>query len=147
MRAFKYRFEKILTYRRHQEKQRQRDLAAARELERAQRDKIVGLRHCQEETQTQRRNFLVGHIETARLSGYYRYFLKLQQLEAASREMLRHVIKEVNKRREALVEASREKKIYEKLKERHREKFQREYTLYMQKETDEIGQKAFLRNR
>ena len=43
--------------------------------------------------------------------------------------------------REELLEASREKKIYEKLKERHWEKYNIEVNLLMQKEMDDIGQK------
>jgi len=147
MRAFRYRFEKLLAYRRHQEKQRQRDLAAALKLEQTQEQKIDAILHDQQTTQSRRRNCLTGSVEPGRLSGYYRYFIRLQQLERANREVLQHLTGEVDRKRTALVEAARTKKIYEKLKERHREKYEREFSLYAQKENDEIGQKTFFRNR
>ena len=146
MRKFKYRFEKILAYRGHQEKQRQRELATVQQLEQSQRQKMADILGKQADTQREKECHLVGNIIAARLSVFYRYYLMLKQEELAGREMLQQIGKEVDKRRQALIEATRKKKIYEKLKERHRERFERESNLLMQKENDEIGQKIFVRN-
>jgi flagellar FliJ protein len=145
MRRFKYRFEKILTFRQHQEKQRQRELATVQQLEQTQRLKIADILGRQAETRRDKARHLVGAIVAARLSGFYRYHLLLKQKELADREVLQQISKEVEKRRQALIEASRKKKIYEKLKERHQNRFERETNLLMQKENDEIGQKIFIR--
>jgi flagellar export protein FliJ len=61
--------------------------------------------------------------------------------------MLQQFATEVEKRRQALVAATRQKRIYEKLKERDLEKYTYEFNLMLQKENDEVGQKVFLRNR
>jgi len=146
MRRFKYRFEKILTFRQHQEKQRQRELASVQQLEQSQRREISDLLSEQAETVKEKEHHLVGAIVPSRLSGFYRYHLMLKQKEVAGREMLRQIGKEVDKRRGILLEAARKRKIYEKLKERHRERFEHDANLLMQKENDDIGQKIFIRN-
>ena len=147
MRRFKFRFEKILTYRGHQEKQRQRELASALNVQQSQQEKVMGLVRGQMEAQKEKEKHLVGKIETARLSGYYRYGLRLKHLELAGRELLGHIAKDVEQKRQTLVEAARKKKTYEKLKERHRQQFTEDANLALQKENDEIGQKMFVQNR
>lgn len=146
MRRFKYRFEKILTFRQHQEKQRQRELATVQQLEQSQRQKIGDLLARQAETRREKERHLVGEIVPSRLSGFYRYHLMLKQKELTGREVLQQIGKEVEKRRVVLLEATRNRKIYEKLKERHRARFEHDNNLLMQKENDEIGQKIFFRN-
>ncbi len=146
MRRFKYRFEKILTFRQHQEKQRQRELATVQQLEQSQRQKIADLAAAQVETRQAKERHLVGEIVPSRLSGFYRYHLMLKQKELTGREVLRQIGAEVEKRRGVLLEATRNRKIYEKLKERHRERFEHDTNLIMQKENDEIGQKMFFRD-
>lgn len=146
MPRFKYRFEKILSFRRHQEKQKQRKLAEVRKLEQDQNDKISKVVEDRSRTQQQETGLLTGKLDPACLTGYSRYYLKLKQTELTGRELLRQIGVEVEKRRQALVEATRQKKIYEKLKERHRERFDHEYNLALQKENDDIGQQVFLRN-
>ena len=147
MRRFKFRFEKILTYRGHQEKQRQRELASALNVQQSQQEKVSGLVRGQMVAQKEKEKHLVGKIETARLSGYYRYGLRLKHLEMAGRELLGHIAKDVEKKRQTLVEAARKKKTYEKLKERHLRQYTEDSNLALQKENDEIGQKMFVINR
>jgi flagellar export protein FliJ len=146
MRKFKYRFEKILAFRQHQEKQRQRELAVVLQLEQSQRQKIGDILAKQAETRREKQRHLVGAIVAYRLSGYYRYHLMLKQKELTGREVLQQIGKEVDKRRAVLIAATRQRKIYEKLKERHRARFERDTNLLMQKENDDIGQKIFIRN-
>lgn len=145
MRRFKYRFEKILTFRQHQEKQRQRQLATVQQLEQSQRNKVADLLASQVEARREKARHLVGKVVPSRLSGFYRYQLMLKQKELTGREVLRQIGKEVDKRRVVLLEATRKRKIYEKLKERHRTRFEHDINLFMQKENDEIGQKIFVR--
>jgi flagellar FliJ protein len=145
MPRFKFRFEKILSYRGHQEKQKQRELAAVRKMEQEQSDKITGILTDRSAAQQNELDILTGSIRPTQLTLYSRYFLKLRQMEVTGREMLRQIGFEAEKRRQALVEATRQKKIYEKLRERHLERFTHEYNLTLQKENDEMGQQTFLR--
>ncbi len=146
MRRFKYRFEKILTFRQHQEKQRQRELATVQQLEQSQQQKIGDILAKQAETRREKERHLVGAIVPSCLSGFYRYHLMLKQKELTGREVLQQIGKEIDKRRAVLIEATRKRKIYEKLKERHQARFEHDINLWMQKENDENGQKIFIRN-
>jgi flagellar FliJ protein len=146
MPRFNYRFEKILSYRRHQEKQKQRELAAIRKKEQGQNSEIAKILDNRTKAQQQGRAYLTGVLNPDHLIGFTRYYLKLRQLEFGGREVLQQIVREVEKRRLALVEATKHKKIYEKLRERHLERHIREANLALQKENDEIGQQTFLRN-
>lgn len=146
MPRFKFRFEKILSFRGHQEKQKQRELAVVRKLEQEENAKITGILNDRSATQQREQEHLTGNILPARLTEYSRYYLKLRQMEIIGREMLQQIGVEVDKRRQALVESTRQKKIYEKLRERHLRQFTEEYNRALQKENDEIGQQIFLRN-
>ena len=146
MRRFSFRFEKILMYRRHQEKERQRNLAVALSREDTQRREIARIIADREEAQDRQKQYLVGAISAARLTRYARYYLFSKQMELTGRETLKLLCRETANRRQALVEAARQKKIYEKLKERHWRRFTQTYNQALQKENDDIGQKIFIRN-
>lgn len=147
MPPFKFRFEKILAYRRHREKQKQRELAEVRALEQQQGERITRILDDRVAAQKKERRLLTGKLDPSRLTGYSRYHLKLRRMEMAGREVLGQIAAEVEKKRQALMEATKQKKIYEKLKERYRERHDRKYTLALRKENDEIGQLTYLRHR
>lgn len=147
MKRFKFRFEKVQAYRRHQEQEKQRELAMARQRELAQISKVEAIIGDRQQNQKREQECLTGRIEPTLLTGYTRYFLKLKQMELAGREILTQMTREVDKRRLDLIAAARQRKIYDKLEERHKERFVHEYNLILQKETDDIGQKIFWKSR
>ena len=112
MRRFEYRFEKVLGYKKHIEKQKQRELAQVRQLAEKQKDKIADLLHQRQNNQERKRQLLVGRISTDRLNQYSRYFMLNRQLEVQNRTILRKIEEEVEKRRQILVEATKQRKIY-----------------------------------
>ncbi len=140
MKRFKFRFEKILTFRRHQEKQKQRELASAQNMEQKQKDKLTAIADDFDACQDDEKKYLLGKINPNRLTEYSRYFLLLKRMELSGREILQQISREVGKKRDELIGATRRKKIYEKLKERHQGKYILELNRLMQKENDEIGQ-------
>lgn len=141
MKKFKFRFEKILGFRRHCEMEKQRELADVLHRRQKQLDHLGSIREDRAGQQTGQKNQMVGIIQPTRLNGYTRYYLVLNQMESTGRAVLQQITGEADKKREELLEASREKKIYEKLKERHWEKYNNEVNLLTQKEMDDIGQK------
>jgi flagellar FliJ protein len=147
VKKFKYRFEKVLTVRRHQEKEKQRELAQVVLQQQKQQDKIDEINRSRRRTQGEQRSQLVGKLNPLTLTWYSRFYLRLKHEELTGKDMLRQIGREVNKRRLALLEASKGRKIYEKLREKHLENYTAEMNRLMQKENDEIGQKVFLRNR
>ncbi|NMC42951.1 MAG: flagellar export protein FliJ [candidate division Zixibacteria bacterium] len=145
MKRFHFRFEKVLSYRRHQERQKQRDLAAAEHLRQKQEQKIAATKEERIRRQREQSRMLTGKVDPRRLSGYTRYFLLLKQRELADRETLGRLLREVERRRGDLIEAAKQRKTYEKLEERHRQRFEAESNLLLQKETDDLGQKMHWR--
>ncbi len=139
MKKFKFRFEKLLSYRRYLEKQKQRELAAIQNMEMQQRRKLKHIAADRSTHQKQERQHLRGKIYPDRLRGFTRYYLLLNKMEISGQEVLRQIEKEVDKKRGELIEASKQKKIYEKLKERHRSRYDRQLNLLLQKENDEVG--------
>lgn len=143
MKKFKFRFEKILGFRRHCEMEKQRDLADVLHRHQKQQDAIEAICEDRSGRQTGQRELMTGVIQPSRLNGFTRYYLILNLMESSGRAVLQKISGEVDKERESLLEATREKKIYEKLKERHWEKYSAEVNLLTQKEMDDIGQKLY----
>ncbi len=145
MKRFRFRFEKVLSYRRHQEQQKQRDLAAVEHLRQRQELKIAETVDERAHQQREQSRYMTGDVDVRRLSRYTRYYLLLKQRELTDRELLARIMKEADRRRAELIEAAKQRKIYEKLEERHRQRYQAEYNLLLQKETDDLGQKMHWR--
>lgn len=147
MKKFEYRYEKVLSFRKFQEKERMRDLAKVRHLEEKQLKELREVLDDREAHLDSEKNHLVGKIDPMKLTAYSRYYVKLKHLELTGREMLKKIGEEVDKKRVVLVEATKQRKIYEKLKERHKDQFDHEYNALVQKETDEIGMRTFVRKK
>lgn len=145
MRRFKFRFDKVLSFRRHQETDKMRVLAMAQGKLQRQKQNIDSIKSDRSNQQRQAKDHLVGDITPACLTRYTRYYLLLKQLELTGQNQLLKISREVIEKREELIRATRQKRIYEKLKDRHRAKYDKEYNLYLQKENDELGQKLFFR--
>jgi flagellar FliJ protein len=140
MKRFKYRFGKILAYKSHLEREKQRELGEMLQKEQKQQIHLVAVRNDRVRTSREKRAFLVGKIDPTRLVRYSRYFLKLKKDDVSGQAVLAHLGKEVAKRREALLDASKQRKIFEKLKERQEARYLAEQLRVLNKEYDEISQ-------
>jgi flagellar export protein FliJ len=146
MRRFKYRFEKILVYKSHIEKEKQRALGEMLQKEQAQQSYLDTVHRSRSRAGSEERGFLVGTIDPRRLVRYSRYFLKLKKDDLTGRAVLAHIGKEVTKRRDALLKASQERKIFEKLREKQEARYMEESNRAMNKEYDEISQNTAVRS-
>lgn len=147
LKKFKYRFEKVLSFKKHLETQKQRDLAEVVDIEQKQKQKILEVLDDRSKHQKQEKKYLTGKINSSLLARYSRYYTRLKQMEISGRELLVNIREEAEKRRKILVEATKQRKIYDKLKDRHLEKYTAEMNLLIQKENDDIGQTMYLRNK
>lgn len=141
MKKFKFRLEPLKKIKEHVEKQRQKEHAVALQRVVAQKDQLdelersrLGVMTLQREKQGQ-----AGTVSPMELLTYSRYYLKLKRERIAGVEILRGLEIESENKRLKLVEASRQRKIYEKLKERQMEKFNKSTELILGKENDEIA--------
>ena len=145
MKKFRYRLEGLLKVKEHIEKERQKEHAAALKRVRDQEGHLVGIDRHREATYQDQRARQMGSLNVAEMLIYSRYLVKLKKDTLANKEVLRALNGEAGKSRTALLKASREKKIYEKLKEKQHQKYLDEVRRLETKETDEIGIQAHRR--
>ncbi len=145
MKRYKYRLEPMLKLKEHREKEKQREHAEAARKVQEQKEMLVRIDEERGETLKHQRRSLVGSMSLAELLVCSRYLMKLKKDTLTGRELLRGLEKEADKRREKLVEASKERKIYEKLKEKQIAKFTKEVERLENKAVDETATNGFRR--
>jgi len=116
---FLFKLETVLRHRERIEQERQRDLALLQsELTRLQ-SLVRGIEdEMQKSTADVRDNHLVGKLNLAYLASHRRYMLGMQRKGLDLVEQINAQQQKVNEARAALAEASKQKKILEKLRER-----------------------------
>ncbi|MFH2037251.1 MAG: flagellar FliJ family protein [Candidatus Zixiibacteriota bacterium] len=144
MKKFQFRLERVLQLKLHNEKEKQKKLAEAAQKVFNQQEKLAGLVTDRHINQKEQRQCLLGKIDRSLMSNYSRYYLHLKKEEMMGTEMLNALKRAQEKKRLDLIEATREKKSYEKLKERKKEKYHKEAELNLQKEQDEIASQMLL---
>ncbi len=139
MKKFRFRLEPLLKLKAYREKEEQKVHAAAFQKVSSQEGMLANINTDRLNNQSNLRAFLTGCLDLSRLSGYARYFVKLRKDEYIGREMLKVLQKDAEEKRLKLLEATKQRKIYEKLKEKHHEKYHHEFEQSIQREQDEIG--------
>ncbi len=148
MKKFKFRLQKLLEIREAAEKEIKNELAAIVALQNVERARQDELRTS---IDLHRRNFREkmkkgksGITEGIFLEKYLD--ISHRAIDAAERR-IEAIEPEVQKVRDRLVEASREKKVVEKLRERKREEYNYHVNSEIAKENDDINQKIYLRRK
>jgi len=139
MKKFRFRLERILQLKSHAEKEKQKNYGLAVSKVVDQQTALAGIDDSRRSLQDTQRQRLSGALDTSMMSVFSRYYLLLKKKEIGGRELLKAYEKEQEKKRIELVEATREKKTYEKLKERKFEAYNKETELSIQKEQDEMA--------
>lgn len=139
MKKFRFRLEPILRLKEHLEQEKQKAHAEALHRINDQEQRLVSIRADRGKKQSQLRQNLEGSLNISLLSSYNRYFVMLNRNELTGRELLRTFEKNADEKHRELVEATKQRRIYEKLKERHREKHRKAGELLERKEQDEIS--------
>lgn len=143
MKRFRYRFESILSAKRHVEETRQRALGEAIRAVVGQQKLLSQIDRQRQAQLTAQREHLVGTLSPARELVASRFHVRLKQQRQATLEMIRKLEGIVEQRRAELLAASRERKVQEKLKERQTEDWRREMDRHEQLEMDEIAMQQF----
>jgi flagellar FliJ protein len=119
MARFVFQLEGVLRHRERLEKERQRDLAVAQaEMMRLEGElKTLNLQVRQSTTDV-RENHLVGRLDMGYLAAHRRYMLGMQRKALALAQRMAAQQRLVEEAQKALMEASKQRKIMEKLKER-----------------------------
>jgi len=104
-----------------------------------QESELKALDNIRTDTQNNQRRRLSGGLDIPMMSSYSRYYLLLKKKELGGLELLKAYKKDQEEKRRELVEAAREKKTFEKLKENKFDSYRKDVELNLQKEQDEIA--------
>ena len=144
MKKFKYRLEPILKIKSHAEKQRQKEHAATLQQVNRQKEQLSEIDAERENTFAFQRTRLQGPIQTQQLLAASRYLVRLKRDTMTGTELLRGLERESERKRKLLVQAAKERKIYEKLRERRQAKFNQEVESQDRKALDELAVVTFV---
>jgi flagellar FliJ protein len=147
VKRFKYRLEPLLKIRQYREKERQKEHAAAAQEVVKQKQELESLENHRAETFDLQRQRLVGTMSVADALICSRYLVRLKRQRMAGTGLLHGLEREAEKKRRKLVEAARERKMYELLKEKQQLRHRQEIEKFDQKLLDEVAVVAFRRNK
>jgi flagellar FliJ protein len=139
MKKFRFRLEPLLKVKEFREKQKQQELAAALgRVTRQQAEVRLADENRRRLTDAQlvkmSRRFTVSDMLV-----YSRYLVRLKRDALAGREVLHALRKEADKRRRVLAEATKQRRVFDNLKQRKLTAFHEENRLADRKEADEIA--------
>ncbi len=147
MKKFKYRLESLLKIKEHIEKEKQKALAHAMGKVSEQQNSLDSIDKDRVGTLDGQRSTLSGRISLAEALVYSRYLLKLKRDSFQGGELLSVLENKAEDRRVELVGASRERQIYDKLKEKLKERHISDLKEAERKQVDEMATTHFIRNR
>ncbi|HON77964.1 MAG TPA: flagellar export protein FliJ [Spirochaetota bacterium] len=146
MKKFQFKLQKLLDIREAREKEVKNELAALLNIQNAERMKQEEYRRKMAE---ERAKFTVklksGKFSYAESMMFERFVEFANKVIDAAQDRIDSMEGEISRVRAKLVEASREKKVVERLKERQWEEYQYEVNREIAKENDDANQKLYVR--
>ncbi|UCE24848.1 MAG: flagellar export protein FliJ [Candidatus Zixiibacteriota bacterium] len=143
MKKFRYRLQALLKLREQIEKDRQKHLAAASKQVQDQNRRLDDIEQSRDRTIERQRQEADQAFSVAEMLVISRYLHKLKRDSVVGRELLKVLMKEEDNKREELLAAARERRKYEKLKERLRDKHIQEAEATLTKDNDETAISTF----
>ena len=148
MKSFKFRLQRLLDIREARERDIKNELAAILTVQNRERLKQEKYRRSVEEQHAKFAGLIkAGRYSYSAASAFERYIDFAHKVIRDQQERIEAMEPEINKVRDRLVEASRERKAVEKLKERRWNEFMYEYNREVAKENDDTNQKIFVKKR
>lgn len=148
MKSFKFRLQRLLDIREARERDIKNELAAILTVQNRERLKQEKYRRSVEEQHAKFAGLIkAGRYSYSAASAFERYIDFAHKVIRDQQERIEAMEPEINKVRDRLVEASRERKVVEKLKERRWNEFMYEYNREVAKENDDTNQKIFVKKR
>ncbi len=143
MKKFKYRLQALLKMKEHIEKERQKLLATSAKQVQDQQDHLRSVENHRDDTVERQREDASSSFTVAEMLVVSRYLHKLKRESILGQELLKALKKEEDAKRRELLEATRERKKYEKLKEVQQDKHNDTMETVLAKENDETGVNTF----
>ena len=144
---FRFRLEPLLKIRQYREKERQKEHAGAVQEVLKQKQELVTLDNQRLDTLDHQRQKLVGRLSVAEALVCSRYLVKLKRQRMNGNGLLHGLEREAENKRQKLVIAARDRKMYELLKDKQQLRHRQELEKQEQKQLDEVAVTAFRRQK
>lgn len=145
MKVFKFRLQKLLQIKKHQKLEKQKELAKAERVRRMEEAHLDNLHHKMAGELVDLKNAQGRTLDVTRFVRSVYYQQRLLQNMATQEKVIAGAREKEAEKREQLLEASKQEKIFLKLKERQQERYLKDLELRDQKDTDEIAKNVSLR--
>ena len=140
MARFVFALESVLRQRTHVERERMRDLAVCQgEMTRLQAELRALNDVMQASAADMKANRLTGPIDVSFLAAHRRYAVAMQRKGNSIVQDMARQQRKVDEAQRLLAEAAKERKVMEKLRERHFERWMAEAARKEQADADEVG--------
>jgi flagellar FliJ protein len=140
MAQFEFALEALLTQRQQVEQNRQRELARAQVTMREAEDELRQLDQAMQTSLADiRQNRLTGKLDLGFLAAYRRYVASVQRKGTTMVQKMALIQRQIDTARQALNEAAKQRKIMEKLREKHLERWRFEESRKEAAELDEVN--------
>ncbi len=145
MKKFQFRLQKLLQVKTYNKMQKQKELSQAERMRRMEEAHLAMLQqHLHDEIEAlkaQKRD----HVDVSRLTRSVYYQQRLLTNMATQERVITDACRKEAIKRGRLIEATKEEKTFEKLKERQQFRYLVELDHLLQKENDEISKNLFIR--
>ena len=145
MRRFRFRFQRLLEIKERMEERRRAELGEAVAVLNQERDRLAELRRIQQFYRQGPKSLPDAPLDPSLLALNASYDQRLRRETQEQLDRIRQVEEAVEKRRQKLVDATKERRVYEILKERAVEAYQHERRRQEQMVLDEIGGQLYIR--
>ncbi len=145
MRAFRFPLQRVLDARKHREDLRKKQLAAAKEAELAEKERLRLLERDSEQLRSELGCHVGRVVKASEMAMLYAYSRRLDRDLAQQEEVARQAAEQVAQKREELLASTKEKKVLEKLKERMRDRHEIEAGREEQAHLDEVAARLYAR--
>jgi flagellar FliJ protein len=144
MKAYKFRFENVLKSKRIIVDQLAAKTARARKIRLLEERKLDGLKERRAHCLLYLAEIQTGSINAAEVHRCHDYLRLLGAAIAEQKNLVREIAERVEMLRGMLIEAEKERKIFEKLDEKDRQEFYDEFLKTEQAALDEVGVNRFI---
>ena len=140
MARFLFKLEGVLRQRKHVEQEKMRALATCLKYQSDCESELARLQSSvQQSTDDLRKNHLTGVLDMGFLAAHRRFMISMQRQGMAIAQKIAAAQQRVIEARTVLAEAAKQRKVMEKLREKHHERWKSELAAKELRELDEIG--------
>lgn len=145
MAGFQFRYESVLEQRRRAERQRQRELAELKTREQSMKDELRQMQQTIDQSKRDMSEGLVGRVDLNAIGHVSRYSGQVMVRGQQLVQDLASMDQQLTEARQRLMEATRQRKILERLREREYERWLWHQRRAERRQQDELANQQYVR--